>query len=270
MSFLGVAKGIGSILGGLGGLFGSKKPKQQTPYDGIMSQAAGARDASEKYGFNPLTLLQAGAGHGFSQAGGGTPPLASVAAITEGLSGLDDVLSGDQARRRQADQLELDLAKIRLEEARRGVGMSQPGYASARDGGSFTGNRAATVVQPTARMVPAKFSAGENIVAPGRQEDIAPLTNSPGVFEIENAMTGGQPITIPGDGEPWGIDELATAVIVGVPQVAGRFANQVLYGGKSFADRMSDYRKREAEEPKSKKPKKLHDGPFGPVYDLKY
>lgn len=32
-------------------------------------------------------------------------------------------------------------------------------------------------------------------------------------------MTGGKPITLPGEGEPWGIDELATAAVFGLPQM---------------------------------------------------
>ena len=64
-----------------------------------------------------------------------------------------------------------------------------------------------------------KFSQGENPVAPGRKDDVAPLTNSPGVFEIENDWTGGKPITLPGEGEPWGVDELATAALFGLPQM---------------------------------------------------
>ena len=35
---------------------------------------------------------------------------------------------------------------------------------------------------------------------------------------MENAITGG-PVVIPGEGEPWGVDELATAAVVGVPQI---------------------------------------------------
>ena len=32
-------------------------------------------------------------------------------------------------------------------------------------------------------------------------------------------MTGGKPITLPGEGEPWGVDELATAALFGLPQM---------------------------------------------------
>jgi len=56
---------IGALIGAgaslLGGILGKPKEKsaRTNSYDGIMGQAQGARDASEKYGFNPLTLLGA-------------------------------------------------------------------------------------------------------------------------------------------------------------------------------------------------------------------
>lgn len=285
VAWLGVAQGVGSILGGLGGLFGGKKAKERSPYDTIMSQAAGARAASVQHGFNPLTLLQAGAGSGFTQIPGSAPPLASVQAITDGLAGLDDEFSGDAARRRQADQLEIDLAKVRLDEAKRGVGIGQPGHwdrALPAPSAPLTGNRAATVVQPSARVVPAKFGAGVNPVAPGRKDDIAPLVNSPGVFEVENQWTPFGPITIPGEGEPWGIDELGTAVGVGVPQiVAGGLqamsdaVKDRFWDGKAAlpyyrekAAKAAEADKREAGKPKPAE--RLYDGPGGPVYNFKY
>lgn len=219
----GLISGALGVASGIKGLFSSQdKPKERTPRDGIMSQAQGAREASKKYGFNPLTLLQNGAGHGFSQTQGGPPPLASIDAITSGLAGIDDVVSGDAARRRAADQAELDLAKIRLDQARSGVmvGMPTPPVASGPGAGSsvFTG-RPMRVAQSNTVSAPAKFGPKPQW-ATGRELDVAPVTNSAGVFEMQNPVTGGKPITIPGEGEPWGIDELATAVVVGVPQVA--------------------------------------------------
>lgn len=130
MSFLGALSGVGSILGGLGGLFGKKN--KNTPALNILSAAKGAREASEKYGFNPLTLLQYGSGGFGGSSDGGAPPLASVQMLTDGLQGLDDVVSGDAARRRAADQLNLDLAQLKLDQARSGVLAVTPHYA--RDG----------------------------------------------------------------------------------------------------------------------------------------
>jgi len=105
------------ILGGLKGLFG-KKAKAPTPRDNIMSQAQGARDAAEAYGFNPLTMLQFGNPGGAIGGGGGAPPLASLDVLTSGLSDLSDITSGDAAMRRASNQLELDLGKLKLEQLR--------------------------------------------------------------------------------------------------------------------------------------------------------
>lgn len=123
MSF-GLLSGIGSVLGGLGGLFGGKKglsPGQQ-----IESTLIGARHEGEKYGFNPLTVLKS---MGLAT---GTPsepaPLASIQMITDGLKDVDDITSGDAARRRAADQLNLDLAQLKLDQARSGVIAVTPNY----------------------------------------------------------------------------------------------------------------------------------------------
>lgn len=119
---------IGSILGGLGGLFG-KKQKNPTPAQNMMSQAQGAREAAAAYGFNPLTMLQYGQPGGTGLANSSTPPLASVQMLVDGLTSVDDVVSGDAARRRAADELNLDLQRRQLQRA-----VSEgPSVAHARD-----------------------------------------------------------------------------------------------------------------------------------------
>lgn len=141
---LGMVAGIGKVLGGL---FGKKK-KDPTPAQNIVSQAQGAREAADKYGFNPLTMLQYGQPGGAMGGGGGGPsPLASIQMLTDGLTGLDDVISGDAARRRAADQLNLDLAQLKLDQARSGVALSAPGYAVNQFGPSPLGVRPVTVQQ---------------------------------------------------------------------------------------------------------------------------
>lgn len=153
---------IGSIVGGISGILGRKK-KDPSPRDNLLSQAKGARQAAEQYGFNPLTMLQYGQTGGAMAGGGGAAPLASIQMLTEGLQGLDDIRSGDAARRRQADQLELDLAQIKLDQLRSGVVVTPPSC---------------------------------------REEQIDPVLNAPSVFEVENNVTNG-PISLPGaDGDP--------------------------------------------------------------------
>ena len=254
-----ILAGVGSLIGGVSGLF-SKSKGAPSARENTVKLAQGARQASERYGFNPLTMLGAGSSMGGGGGGGGAPPLASIQMLTEGLQSVDDVISGDADRRRQADQLQLDLAKVQLEQARSGV-IASGSTAADAVGGSLSplGAPRGTHVQKTARAVPArfsvsasaaapvakpkgKFSQGENPDAPGRKEDIAPLTNSPGFFEVENSWTGG-PVSIPGEGEPWGIDELGTALVVGVPEVLGNHANKVLFDGKRVDKWWKDTRK---------------------------
>lgn len=124
----GLLSGIGSVLGGLGGLFGKKqKNAQVTTAQGILGQAQGSREAADRYGFNPLTLL-ANSSPMMGESGGPSP-LASIQMITDGLKDVDDITSGDAARRRAADQLNLDLAALKLDQARSGVVATVPQYA---------------------------------------------------------------------------------------------------------------------------------------------
>lgn len=223
---LGLIQGGLSIASGIKGLFGKRKePKQPDIKKNMMDQARGARLAAAEQGFNPLTMLQYGqpGGAGFASGGGEVPVLASIDAITSGLAGVDDILSGDAARRRQADELELDLARLKLDQARSGVMLASPARPVASGigaGPSPLGTRPQTVAQSNTRPATASGFGPKPAWATGRVLDVAPVTNSPGVFEMQNPVTGGKPITIPGEGEPWGIDELATAVVVGAPQVA--------------------------------------------------
>lgn len=272
----GLISGVIGAATGLKGLF-AKKEKAPTPQGNLLSQAAGAREAAEKYGFNPLTMLQYGQPGGAMGAGGGSaPPLASIQAITDGLRDINDVTSGDAARRRKAEELEIDLAQIRLDQARSGVVAVGPGADSVGSGPSPLGRRSAVIPMPTGtapRPRAGGFGSptkGPNSVAPGRGQEIDPVINSPGVFEMENVLTGGKPVVIPGEGEPWGIDELATAVVVGAPQALGNVANRLLFGGKPIhhwvKDKAEENKKREAERPKKAPVVKAYDGPGGPVY----
>lgn len=247
---------FGAILGAIagpviGGLFQSKENKaarraQKQPNDNLLSQAQGAREASAKYGFNPLTMMQYGQTGGTGNMGA-LPPLASVDMISQAVRDVSDVVSGDAARRRQAQQLELDLARIKLDQARSGV-MVYPQNTTDNVGIGLSpmGRATATYAQGTVQAAPPRMTtakpstsgatANVNPIAPDRKKDVAELTNTSGVFEVQNKVTSGKPITLPGDSEPWGIDELATAVIVGAPQV---FDN-VVGGGKSLSERFEE------------------------------
>ncbi|WP_131725660.1 hypothetical protein ACTTAL_09400 [Rhodobacter capsulatus] len=144
---MGLLAGIGSVLSGIGavgGLFGKKAPNAA---DNIDLQALGARRAAEKYGFNPLTLLQYGQPGGSLATAGGPPPLASLEFLGEIVSDFDPEVKADKERQRQADQLNLDLARLKLEQARSGVVIApQSAVQSVGQGPSPLGRRPVTVL----------------------------------------------------------------------------------------------------------------------------
>ena len=251
---MGLLAGIGAAISavtGIKGLF-SKKKKDPTPKDNLLSQAKGARQAADQYGFNPLTMLQYGQTGASTGGGGGAPPLASLQAVTDGLMGLDDILSGDKARRAAADQLEIDMARLKLDQARSGVVQApiqrvdsigtapsvlgrRPAVYAPSGGATYSRavmSSASAPAAPKVKPVGKTISTTGSVYAPGRKLDQAELVNAPGVFQMENAITHG-PIIMPGDGgEVAGIDELPTLLIFGAPQAAGNWVNKKLFDGK--------------------------------------
>lgn len=178
MSFAALLPGLGSIMGGLGGLFGNKKPQQPDIADNLRDQAWGARQAAEKFNFNPLTMLQMGQPAGAGLAAGGTPPLASIDLITGGLTDINDQLSGDAERRRQADILELDMAKLKYDQARAGVQAvsmaPRPVASGVGVGPSPLGRRSVVAPSPGG----ADFKSGRLTMATGPASSGGALTRS--------------------------------------------------------------------------------------------
>ena len=85
-----------------------------------------------------------------------------------------------------------------------------PGVYGEQNGGSYTSQGGARNAGSAGLDPRSSGNSGDvgqslprvNPIAPGREVDVLPVPNSPGVFEVDNAATGG-PITIPGDTEPW-------------------------------------------------------------------
>lgn len=102
----------------LGGLFGGGDDAP-TPAQNLMSQAKGARDAAAKYGFNPLTMMQYGQTGGAGGSGGGG--LASNELLMGAVLDVADIATGENARRRAAEDLQNDLTRIKIDQARSGV-----------------------------------------------------------------------------------------------------------------------------------------------------
>jgi len=119
----------GGILKVAGGLLGRKKAP--TPSQNIMSQAKGARQAAEKYGFNPLTMLQYGQPGGAMGGGGDAPPLASLAILGDII---EENYGQDAQDRREHNRLTNELLTLEVAKART-LGAVAPVSAVAGIGG---------------------------------------------------------------------------------------------------------------------------------------
>ena len=272
LSLAGAAFGLGKSIGD--SLFGDDD--QQAPNPGVnltpaqmmRSQARGAEIVAKKHGFNPLTMLKYGAtgsGMGIGATGGSAPPLASTEAIMGYATALDDQLSGDAERRAQADKLNLDLAKVKLEQARAELkNLSTPPQALLgrqavtvpTAGGAVFNDRVSLRPKDEAAKPAQGVFREESTYAPDRDVNVQPLNNAPGVFRMNNALTGGN-INIPGDTEPWGVDELITAAVFGIPSAMGNHANRMIFDGKRFPEIVQSAR--DALKEKSEKERKERD-----------
>lgn len=114
---------IGSSLIGaagslLGGIFG--KPKrvsaEKNSRDAIMGQAQGAREASDKYGFNPLNLLGASSAVGPSESSNymGTAIANSALMLADGLSKRQDRIGQVAALEKSNEELRLQVRELTL------------------------------------------------------------------------------------------------------------------------------------------------------------
>ncbi|SEH91196.1 hypothetical protein [Paracoccus alkenifer] len=198
-SLLGIGKGVKDLFG--------KKKKDPTPRDNLLSQAQGATEAEKQYGINRLTMLQYGQpGGAYGVAGGGdAPPLASIDLITGGLKDINDITSGDAARRRAADQLELDLAKVKIDQAKSQIALDNARLGQMLSSATF-GRRAATASNgQNARTVNSPF-AGPYL---GREVDVEKVPSTSGVALLDTPVLA-RPYVVPATGAD-GLDEVASA-----------------------------------------------------------
>jgi len=174
------------------------------------------RRGADQAGINVITAL-GGAPSVGSAAGTFTgPKLGAMSAVIEGFKGISDEFTGVASQQRAARELQLDLARVELDNAKAAQGAHISAQPARSQGGPQMGSRAN-------KIVGAIDPKNTNPIAGNREKEIMPLNNSGGVFEMENKLTYG-PVTIAGDSEPWGLDELGTAVIMGAPQA---YANMI-------------------------------------------
>lgn len=131
---------LGSILGVAGSILG--KPKTTTSGQNLLSTLQAAQRA-EKYGFNPLEALRSGAAGIGPSVSGGIPGLASsLASVGDAVDPATRAAEKQESERRKLD---LDLARIKLDQARSGFALPQGDYVN---GGARLGNRAEAWAAP--------------------------------------------------------------------------------------------------------------------------
>lgn len=216
---------LGSSL--LSGIFGSSSRKKAEARAHVANQNRFVylREAAEKGGFNPLTALMSGYG---SQGGGGysTPPLASSTALQGAMASVSDLLTGRTAQRMAEDKKRAELLELEVNALKAGSQfMQDPATFRARAtspgqgaSGSVGGGRGGFN-----GPIPSGRAATMAAVASDREQQDMPVSSGPGLTVIQNDLLGPEGLVVPGaDGEPWGVDEVATAVIAGIPQLMHR------------------------------------------------
>lgn len=230
---LGALIGAGASL--LGGVLGNRASKKAHDKDTYNNSPQGIRANAEAAGFNPLIFAGPGTGTGARYTPAFSNPLAGAGAILS-----DGYYQQEQLKIQKA---ELEQENQRLENMAKKFSLTPP--IPGLYGGQYgarTKARTSGVAGSAASSVSAGDADGSNtlgatgaIVAPGREVEVAKYASGPGLTEINNAITGGG-VVVPGaDGEPWGIDEVATGVLVGGPQVMWNY-------GKKLGGRLADIR----------------------------
>ncbi|QXP08672.1 MAG: hypothetical protein [Arizlama microvirus] len=184
------------------------------------------RDEAQAAGFNPLTVLNTvGAGYVREDVPTLTTPFIAEAdaywnkanlraggqaAVIDAAGYVGDAVgAAGAAYFGQANEMARQINDRAMLDA-----MARPNVSMSPTSAPF-GGKATTRVAMGASGSPSSPFFG----TVDRERVIAPMTNSPGYFEMNNPLTFGRNIYMPGDGEPWGLDELGTAVIFGGPQV---------------------------------------------------
>ncbi len=230
---------IGGIIGGVASLIGGSKAAsdQSRENERSRSYATSSSKRDKRYyrpnkirrryqnaGFNPLLGL-GGAQHGSTPVSYAPVMVNGIAeagqsfahAAEAAIDAKKDKEVQDLQKQNEDLQSELNDARLRPE---------VPGiYGDRQNGSTVKGDGRG--VQAVAGLVPSGDDLGLSggLVAPGRDLKVDEFTSSPGLFEVNNRGTAG-PVVLPGDSEPWGVDELATALVLGAPQVSYNYGKK--------------------------------------------
>lgn len=215
----GAASVVGAGISLAGGALSQRAARKEAARARAASDPAVIRRKAEAAGFNPLLFT--------GQAFGSSGAMAQTGQFGNAVQDASRMWLNHGIR-----EQELELQRTQLQQENRRLTMlAEERTLRPQIGGVFARSHN-QVLFPAVR--PAGASAGGvdeltdgttdlgstgAIVAPGREVDVAPYTSGPGLTELDNSFTAG-PIVLPGaDGEPWGVDEVVTAITIGAPQV---------------------------------------------------
>lgn len=193
----------------LGGLFGKNSAEKATRDQNYYNRPRAQRQRAEGGGFNPLFVMSNGASGNQTQSGYSPIMGNSIAQAGAAFAG---AMQAEEQLKIQRSELEME--NQRLDELVKATKLT------ANVGGIYAkGNRNNGSGNLGSSSNPNGYGRSGDVVAPDRDQEVAPYVSGAGLTEINNSFTGGS-VVVPGDdGEPWGIDEVATAAIFGAPQV---------------------------------------------------
>jgi hypothetical protein len=182
------------------------------------------REAAELGGFNPETALLATGGGGFGAYASSAPPLASIELLTGAMRDFGQEVTGEAAQRRAFERHNLEVARLKLDEARTSLVVPRaPSAARGLGAGGFSLTPASTRSPATTAFVPPSFTGAKDLFSwllqGDRETKEVPTSNIGGTIEIENPALGGKVHVLGDSGEPWGISEVIAAGAQAAPQV---------------------------------------------------
>ena len=215
---------FGALLGGALGLIGASKQRKEQRATNEANRPVNQVREWEAAGINPLFGIS---------SGGYIPHQAAQIGDAYATAGARFGQAIDARRAEKLAETELKQENTKLREkldelatprvpsymVQYGGALPLPGLGGTNAETRQNADRRSGLVSPVSGDSRSSTGIGSTAdVAPGREVEVAPYSSGPGLTEINNIGTSGG-IVVPGsDGEPWGIDEVATAVVIGGPQ----------------------------------------------------
>lgn len=230
-NILGAATGI---IGGLIGKSSANDARKQAVED-AKNRGTYAREDAARSGFNPLTLLNAGAG--VVAPSFGPPPLSTSELIFNGFKDVakdlvdywEDSKKDEQSKLAQIDAENPNFMRLHAPNGTDFV--PESAWANRPDRVGSVGFRKPPLGPQDGKLNPATpldvDGGPQRWLAGDREVERAPWTDAPGFTSITNPLFGGT-VVVPGsDGEPWDLGQNLSVLMYGGPQIVRNHWNNL-------------------------------------------